>query len=141
MSGNERDGDRQSRGGQQDGGRSPAEWATLVVSAGILLLLIGLVTYQYLTESGQPPRIQTAPQLRAVRQEDGAYYLPVRVTNTGGEAARDVRVRVSLDGGREAPEFSIDSLASGETVEGVVVTDVEPSQGSIAVDIISFTRP
>ncbi|MDP8949629.1 MAG: TIGR02588 family protein [Actinomycetota bacterium] len=125
-------------------GQSVAEWTTLGISVVVLLVLIGLVGYEYFTSGTQPPVIEVRPQVREVREVDGTYYLPVEVINEGERTAEDVKVRVSLtsdEGERESSLFTIGFLAGKDTEQEVVVFEESPTGGNLAADVESFRKP
>ena len=129
---------------RQSSGRSGAEWTTLSISTAILLILIGLISYQYLAGSNQPAHIEVRPQLQQVRQAGDRYYLPVEVTNTGDKTAEDVRVGVSLTSagsGKASSQLRFMFLAGHETSRGTVVFKEDPSKGDLSVDAVSFLQP
>ena len=122
-------------------GRSVAEWTTLVIGAVLILALVGLVTYLYVSGENRPPVVEATSLDREIRREESAYYVPIEVTNQGGETAEDVVIQAELSTGEGAPEvteFAIDFLAGGETAEGTVVFSTDPSAGELTVGVASF---
>ena len=122
-------------------GQSAAEWITLTLGAVLILVLVGLVTYLYVSGDNRPPVIEATPFAREIRHEEGAYYLPIEVTNQGGRTAEDVVIQTDLstgEGASEVAEFTIDFLSGGETVEGTVVFVSDPSAGELTVGVASF---
>jgi uncharacterized protein (TIGR02588 family) len=125
-------------------GRSVAEWTTLAIGAALILGLVGLVTYLYVSGNNRPPVVEAKPLDQEIRREAGAYYVPITVTNQGGRTAEEVVIQAELSTSEEAPEvaeFTIDFLAGGETVEGTVVFSADPSAGELTVDVVSFLTP
>jgi uncharacterized protein (TIGR02588 family) len=132
------------RKGDRSTGRSIAEWTTLGFSAAVVLVLVGLVSYELFTSGVRPPVIEARPLVGEVRQAGDAYYLPVEVTNRGERTAEDVKVRVCLtsdEGRRESSQFSTGFLAGGDTEQEVVVFQGNPSRGDVGVDVLSFRKP
>jgi uncharacterized protein (TIGR02588 family) len=130
---------RQESRGQR--GRSVAEWTTLIIGAALILALVGLVTYLYVSGDNRPPVVEATPLDREIRREEGAYYVPIEVTNQGGRTAEDVVIQAELSTGAGAPEvteFTIDFLAGGETAAGTVVFFTDPSAGELTVGVASF---
>jgi uncharacterized protein (TIGR02588 family) len=127
---------------QQNQGRSAAEWTTLAISLVVVAALVGLLTYLYLSGEGEPAVIEVRPEMESVRYVDGAYYLPVAVTNRGDRTAEDVRVTVTLtgDGAQESAEVSFRFLAGGETGAATVVFSGDPTRGTLS-NVISFLNP
>lgn len=132
---------------QKTGGgiaQSAAEWITLGVSVAVVLVVVGLIGYEYFTSGGQSPVIEVRPLLREVREVGGEYYLPVEVANRGERTAENVKVRVSLtsDGAnQEASQFTINFLAGNDSEQEVVVFAEDPSQAELNTDVESFRKP
>ena len=122
-------------------GRSVAEWTTLVIGVVLILALVGLVTYLYVSGDNRRPVIAATRLDREIRREEGAYYVPIEVTNRGGRTVEDVVIQAELSTGEGAPEvseFTIGFLAGGETAEGTVVFLMDPSSGELTVRVASF---
>jgi len=125
-------------------GRSPAEWTTLAISIVMLLGIAGLVTYLYAVDGNEEPAIEIEPQFAAIRQVGDAYYLPVRVTNTGDETAADVRITGELpaeSGDPETSELEYLFLAGQETADGTMVFSQEPTESELRILPVSFQDP
>jgi uncharacterized protein (TIGR02588 family) len=75
--------------------RSAAEWVTFMVASIILLVLVGLICFDWQTNQNRPPAFTVAVS-EAVRVTDGRYYVPFAITNTGGRIARMVQVTAEL---------------------------------------------
>src|SRR5215208_5857044 len=69
--------------GAHTGPRSAAEWITLAISSLIVLGLIGVTTYFYLTGSTVPATVEVEPRLDETYQAGGRFYLPVTIRNAG----------------------------------------------------------
>lgn len=122
--------------------RSLPEWITLAASCAIILLLLGLVSYRYVTNGHRPADIGVKIETQAIRaQSDGGYLLPVEITNLGDETALDVRVRflLSAEGDSEEGELLISFLPGGKTEKGVVVFRKDPGRGDIKY-VVSFLK-
>ncbi|MGE3798758.1 MAG: hypothetical protein AB7G88_13070, partial [Thermomicrobiales bacterium] len=76
--------------------RSLAEWTTLLISLAILIAAFMTVTYLYLAGGGDPIDIHAEANLQRVREEDGTFYVAVRVVNEGDSAASDVQIDADL---------------------------------------------
>ena len=126
---------------EERNGRSVAEWTTLIIGVVLIVGLVGLVTYLYVSGGNQPPAIVATPLDQEIRHEEGAYFLPIAVTNRGDQTAEDVMIQAELAAGQEAPEmseFTIDFLAGGETEEGTAVFSTDPLAGELTIDVASF---
>ena len=123
--------------------RTLAEWVTLSISLTIVLLLVGLITYEYFGRGNRPAVIEVRPRLESVRQAAGAYYLPVEITDQGDQTAGGLWVEVTLDSGedgRESARLHVEFLDGGITEEGVVVFRQNPAEGRL-VHTVSFLKP
>jgi uncharacterized protein (TIGR02588 family) len=138
------------RGGSSEGRdaatgpHSAAEWITLAFSSLIVLGLIGLTSYFYLTASDAPAAAEVELHLAATYQAGSRYYLPVTVRNTGGETGEDVRVRVSLtdpSGRTEAAEIAIQFLAGGGSGRAVAAFGSDPRRGQLEAAVVSYLVP
>ena len=130
---------REEPGGRS--GRSIAEWTTLIIGVVLIVGLVGLVTFLYVSRGNRPPIIAATPLDQEIRHQEGSYFLPIAVTNQGDQTAEDVMIQAELAAGQEAPEmseFTIDFLAGGETEEGMAVFSTNPLAGELTVDVVSF---
>lgn len=142
------EGNEGNSGGMQtehhsDEARAIAERVTVGLSAGLILLVAGLVVYSHLLAGSEPASIQVNPVFEELREEAGSYYLPVGIENTGDRTAQDVRVEVSIPSataGREIAEISVQFLAGGETIEAVAVFQHAPTQQDLSTNIVSYLR-
>lgn len=124
--------------------RSTAEWTSLAVSLGLILTLVALLAYDYLTNNGQPATIGVRLNTEQIRQSGERYYLPVEVENSGRAAATQVQVEITLEeAGQEmkSTNFTIDFLDGGETAHAVVIFESDPAQGTVRVGGISYLEP
>jgi uncharacterized protein (TIGR02588 family) len=79
-----------------------------------------------------------------IRASQGQFYVPFKVTNTGGETAQSVQVVAELRVNGEVLESGdqqIDFLSSGETKEGAFIFSHNPSQGELIVRSSSYQLP
>ena len=126
-----------------DKGRSVVEWITLGISVLILLVLAGLIVYESTRDDNEPTVIVVEPAFEALRQEQDHYYLPVTVANGGSRTAEGVVVQLTLAGARgeaETASLTVDFLAGGEKVEGVVVFRGRPSAQNVSF-VASYLEP
>jgi uncharacterized protein (TIGR02588 family) len=115
--------------------RPAAEWATLIVSAAVVVGLIALVALQF--GANGEVRIEVAPRIEDVREAGGLHYLPLEIANRGGPTALDVIVRVTS--GEETVEIAIDILAGGGSEEVMAVFRSRPTQ--VDARVVSFRSP
>jgi uncharacterized protein (TIGR02588 family) len=124
--------------------RTTAEWVTLAVSSLIVLSLIGLTTYFYLTGSSAPAAVEVEPHLAETYQAGSRFYLPLTIRNTGGETGEEVRVRVSVtdrSGRQEAAEVMVTFLAGGGSSKAVAAFGSDPRQGQVEAVVVSYLEP
>jgi uncharacterized protein (TIGR02588 family) len=123
--------------------RSQAEWVTFSIASLILGAIASLVLYSWATEQRRPPTldIQTSQD---IRESNGQFYVPFRLTNVGGETAESVQIvaelrvkgRVTASGDQQ-----IDFLSQGEQQEGAFVFQQDPRQGEVVIRVASYQLP
>jgi uncharacterized protein (TIGR02588 family) len=126
------------------GPRSAAEWITLAISSLIVLGLIALTTYFYLTDPKGPAIVEVEAHLDEVYRSGSRYYLPLTVRNTGGETGEEVRVRVAVmdpSGRQEAAEVIVAFLAGGGSSRAVAAFGSDPRQGQVEAVVVSYLEP
>lgn len=129
---------------QEGNGHSFAEWVTLAISSLLVLGLIAVTSYLYLTASSDPAAVTVQPNLTELYQSGNRFYLPVTIRNTGGETAEEVRVRITLTdpaGRTETSELQIQFLAGGGSSRAVAAFASDPRQGQLDAAVISFLEP
>ncbi|MGJ3252230.1 MAG: TIGR02588 family protein [Elainellaceae cyanobacterium] len=123
--------------------RSLAEWITLLIATLILLILTGLVFYDWQVTQHRPPAFQIEVTETA-RVTDGRYYVPFMIKNTGGRIARTVQVtaELHLDGlDDETGEQQIDFLSGNERKRGSFVFTHNPQEGELLIRVASYRLP
>lgn len=121
-----------------------AEHVTLAVSVVLLVGLVAIIVGLEVTRGSSPPRVVVTPDFAGAEQEEGAWYLPVEIKNTGDEAAESLRVDLvrPIEGDDpEIAELEYTFVAGGETVEGIAIFDEEPTADTIDIDVLSSTNP
>ncbi|MBD3882714.1 TIGR02588 family protein [Phormidium tenue FACHB-886] len=119
-----------------------AEQVTFAIAALIVVSLVGLVIFSWVTQSKQPPILSIRSE--AVREAQGQFYIPYSVTNDGGETAESVQVLGELEiNGKvaEAGEQQIDFLSGGETEEGAFIFRQDPRKGNLTLRVASYSLP
>jgi uncharacterized protein (TIGR02588 family) len=120
-----------------------AEWVTFGVAALILLMIVSLVLYDWIATPPTPP-VLSLIQSGAVRQENGQFYVPFTITNTGGDTAESVQIiaELRIDGSREeSGEQQIDFLAGAESEEGAFIFSHNPEDGELVMRVASYKTP
>ena len=123
--------------------RSLAEWITFWVSALILLVLVGLILYDWQVNQSRPPAFDVAVS-DAIHITDGRYYVPFAITNTGARIANGVQVTAELHIPKienETGEQQIDFLSGHETKAGSFVFSHNPQEGDLMVRVASYRLP
>lgn len=123
--------------------RSPAEWVTLALSSLVLATLVGLVLYDWQLTKNLPPAFRIEVNEPA-RFEEGHYYVPFYLRNTGGHIARTVQVVADLrltDNTSETGEQQFDFLSGNERKSGGFVFEHNPMEGDLVIRVASFGLP
>lgn len=124
--------------------RTTAERITLVISALILVGILGLAGWSSVRTGDAPASISVEANLDDVRETESGFYVPIMVTNTGGQTAQDVTVTGELDLGEDIPEtaeITIDFLAGGETEYADLIFSSHPNEGDFTVGPTSYVQP
>ncbi|MEL6556284.1 MAG: TIGR02588 family protein, partial [Cyanobacteria bacterium J06621_11] len=126
-----------------DAARSLAEWVTLTLSTLVLLIIVGLVLYDWQLSKNIPPSFQVEIT-ETTRLTEGRYYVPFTLKNTGGQIARTVQVVAELhlpDGNDETGQQEFDFLSGNERKKGEFVFEHNPQSGELVVRVASFGLP
>lgn len=124
-------------------GRSPAEWVTFGVSLSVVATIAGLVIWDWLTVRDAPP-VVAVERDGDIRAEGGQFYVPFKVTNTGGSTAESVQVVAELRVGGsvgEGGEQEFDFLSGGETERGEFVFSRPPNAGELRLRVAGYKLP
>lgn len=134
---------RKHRGAGSDT-RSKAEWITLGISVLIVLSVVALTTYLYVTRTVSPAAMEVETHLNEVYRAGSRFYLPLTISNTGGTTGEDVRVRVAVTdpaGQQESAEVLIPFLAGGGSSRAVAAFASDPRYGQISAAVVSYLEP
>ncbi len=140
------DGDQAARARARHGRpreRSIAEWVTFGIATSILMTIVGLVIYDWVTAPSLPPTI-SIKRAGDIRRSNGQYYVPFIVENVGGDTAEAVQAlaELAVDGEVvEEGEQQIDFLSGGEQHHGAFVFTRDPAQGELTLRIGSYKMP
>lgn len=130
--------------GKQRTKRTLAEKVTFGISLALLVVLVGmLVTFQVVS-SDDPPAFEVKPNFGGIRNDAGRYYLPVEVTNVGHQTPDAVHIDFELAASQGEPipnTLDFTFIAGGETLDGELVFDEEPTADALSVTALSFTLP
>jgi uncharacterized protein (TIGR02588 family) len=116
----------------------------IVVSWLAGLLLLGVVGYLVWegTRTGVPAAFEA--RIEPVRESEDLYYLPLTVTNTGGESVQGLGVSLELFDGDTIVERSsatIDWLPEGSSRQVVVILDRDPRRYRPVVGFEGYQVP
>jgi len=123
-------------------GRHVAEVVTLVVSIAVVALLVAGVLYVQVARGDRLPAIDVTVSLDEVRADGERFYLPVKIENTGDQAAEAVRVVVLQRVGERdlEHELLIDYLAGRGSADATAVLTRDPREAEVRVEVRSFLR-
>lgn len=123
--------------------RTTAEWVTVAIASAILLVIVGLIVYDWIATPAAPP-ILTVQQNGDVREAGGQFYVPFTVENTGGDTAEAVQIVAELrvDGEViEDGEQQIDFLAGSAQQAGEFIFSRDPASGELSIRVASYKQP
>ncbi|MDY6802385.1 MAG: TIGR02588 family protein [Cyanobacteriota bacterium] len=126
-----------------DRSRNFAEWLSFSVAIFLVAILVFLVLYSWSKQENTPPII-TLQIEEEVRREEGQFYVPFTVTNTGGTTAASVRVvgQLLIEGElEEAGEQEINFLSGGEEASGVFIFTRNPEKGILTIRVTGYKLP
>ena len=117
------------------------EWVVFAVSLLVIAAIIGTLVVGVLSNKDSPARLEVF--LGDVREERGAFVVPVVVQNTGGRAAAAVRVEVILEAGNfsERSGFDLSYSPAGSLRRGEVTFSRDPRQGTLKSRVPGFELP
>lgn len=124
--------------------RTSAERITFAISLLILIAVLAMAVWSNHRVGSEPAAIQVQAQLDDVRENDGLFYVPITITNTGGKTVEAVMVTGELvlgDGNSEIGEVTIDFLAGGEQEAAELIFSTDPSEGDLTVRPTSYLQP
>lgn len=123
--------------------RVTAECVTFAASLLVLVAVVALVIFVWVTENDQPPAFAVTGT-ENIRVQQSQFYVPFVVENIGGGTAESVEVVGELrmnDQIVEAGQQQIDFLSARETAEGEFVFSRDPRSGRLTVRVASYKLP
>ena len=122
--------------------RNWLEWAILIISAALVVALVGYLLVSGLTNGGPAVIRAQVASANAVNGPDGGWLVPLIVRNEGGKAAVAIVVEgtATVAGREESSELSVDLLAAGSEVELILGFSGRP-EGEIKVRVVGFETP
>ena len=120
--------------------RAAVEWGTLLVSAALLLVLAGTLTYAHFSGGEQAPLIEARAETGSVRREGESWHLPIRVSNRGRTGAREIQLRVAPTGSSAGDpiDLLLDVLPAGGSQTVIAVLRADPSRTPVEARVVSY---
>lgn len=117
------------------------EWAVTIVSGILVVFTLGFLGYQMIFEEETPPNI--AVVLGEVSQKDGAFAVPIEVSNHGSETAENVVIKVVLqdDSDIEKAEITFAFLPGKSSENGYVVFSKKPESKNLKIHVKGYGTP
>jgi uncharacterized protein (TIGR02588 family) len=118
------------------------EWAAAIVSAVLVLSLLGYMIREALTREARPPLI--AVHADSVVATESGYLVMFTARNAGGETAAALVVRGTLAAGDstlEESEAAIDYLPLGGSRHGGLLFTRDPRRHSLELRASGFDTP
>ena len=120
----------------------PLEWAFAVLGCGIVLGVVGYLSYRAVQEEGKHPRV-VVRELR--RERDGNdYRVDVELANTSGETAEALQIvaELSRDGEElESDEAIVDYLPAESTRRIGFFFRTDPDSAELTIRPGGFNYP
>lgn len=123
--------------------RPPAlEWGVAALGFLIVAGVIGFLVWRIANREESPPRIRI--ETGAVEKVESDYLVPFVLRNEGGGNALGVIVEGRLEKDGETVETStvtIDAVPAGSRSEGGLFFTTSPSDATLRVRALGYTRP
>jgi uncharacterized protein (TIGR02588 family) len=130
-------------GGRVRDGATPAEWAIGLLSTALVLLLLGYLTWNALSQPSRPPMIEMrARELHPM--PSGGWLAVVEARNSGTATATSVSIRGELKRGASTVEEShvtLDFVPGGSTIEAGLYFRNDPRRYRLELRALGFERP
>ena len=121
--------------------RNAIEWIVLATSIGAIVLLVGALIIEGLSESRPAsPRIEV--RAAEARQTDLGWIVPATLVNEGDQAMESVIVEATatVDGEEEVSELDVAFLPAGTEVELAFAFSAQP-EGEVTVRLVGHLTP
>jgi uncharacterized protein (TIGR02588 family) len=118
------------------------EWATGLVSAGLVIAMITWVTWEALTAETKPPEFSISVTNREM--VEGGYRVTFDIANRSAQTASAVVVRGEiLDGGNvaEDAEVTFDYVPAQSQARGAIFFSRDPGEAEMRVRPVGYTTP
>ncbi len=118
------------------------EWATGVGSAVLVLLMVGFIFWEAVTDTHQPPDLAVVITSRV--PVTGGYRVTFDIVNSSATTAAGVVVRGEILDGAELVEtidVSFDYVPSESKSSGAIIFSRDPANRNLRVRAASYTEP
>ncbi len=118
------------------------EWVTGTVSTALVLLMIGLISWEALTDKGVPPDLSVS--LTNLSALDNGHRVAFDIANRSTATAADVTVRGEIiDAGDvlEETEVTFDYVAAESKSSGAFLFDRDPGMHELKIRVLGYTDP
>ena len=121
--------------------KNALEWAVFAISCLLVVTTLVILTMDAATVGKTPAKITVQPGQAYL--ENGRLWVPLEITNSGGQAAARIEVEASRpsQGGEAPAAFSIDYLPRGATRKGQVSFPDIKVESPVEVRVISYQEP
>lgn len=121
--------------------RSKVEWVVFAASIAVIAAIVGVLAWSAVGSSDDEARFVTT--IQTIRQEAGAFHVPVSVENVGERTAASVSVYAEVGRGAEATrvERTVDYLFAGEQHLVTFVFPDDPLDRSLRVGVDAYEEP
>lgn len=116
--------------------RKFAEWVSFLVSALLILGLVGYLVYEMMQPQSQFVRFHFTPEVQKARQEGEFFVLPIRVTNLNDPSVNQLEFTVTTQNPqtKENPiEVTIDYLGGHSSEIVYILLKNDPRAARITV--------
>jgi uncharacterized protein (TIGR02588 family) len=125
--------------------KSIAEWVTLSLSVLVVgaLIVVALIE-ESRRQDGEGTALQVTFDTERVTAEDGSFYVPYTVQNTGSKAISSAEIWIDIyDGARlvESAEINVQFLPLQGKQDGVFVTTHDPGSHFLRSRVESLQFP
>jgi uncharacterized protein (TIGR02588 family) len=118
------------------------EWATGILSAILVVMLIGWIAWEALTAEDEAPKFAVAITER--KPVEGGYRVTFEITNTAARTASAVTVRGEILESQnilEDAEVTFDYVPARSKSSGAMLFSKDPGQAEIRVRAVGYTEP
>lgn len=118
------------------------EWATGIVSALLVLGIVGWIAGQAMLHQETPPEFRST--IHSTQAVAGGFRVEFELFNDGSTTAAAVKVRGELMGGAaasEAAQVTFDYVPGKSSARGALLFAEDPAGRDIRIRAIGYTEP